>query len=307
MHQPVMRNEVVELLKIRPDGVYIDGTLGAGGHAEAVLERLGADGRLVGMDRDREALVRAAARLEKYGNRFVAVQGNFADMTAMAEKAGVHRADGIVLDLGMSSDQLDDARRGFSFLRDGPLDMRMDAAGPVTAADLVNSASEEELAECLRRLGEEPAARRIARRIVAARERRPIRSTVELAALVAEACGGRRGRIHPATRTFQALRMAVNRELESLERGLAAAFGLIAPGGRIAVLSFHSLEDRTVKQAFARHVGRRESLPAGGDRWVGELPLARWVTRTSLTPEPDEMARNPRARSARLRVVERVA
>lgn len=306
MHVPVLLRETLEAMGIRAGGTYIDGTLGNGGHAVEMLGRAGPDGRLLGIDRDAETLPRAAERLSRVGGWYRLEQGNYADMQTLALRNGIAQADGILLDLGMSSEQVDDPERGFSFRQDGPLDMRMDRTQERTAAAIVNEWSETELADLFWALGEEPMARRIARRIVEAREREPIRTTGRLAEIVERAKGGRRARIHPATQTFQALRMAVNRELEGLDRALAVAPGLLALGGRLAVISFHRLEDRRVKAAMALHVGRWESLAAGGRRWVGERPVLRWITRKPVTCSPEERAANPRARSAKLRVAERI-
>lgn len=305
MHEPVLLGEVVELMGIKAGGQYVDGTVGGGGHASAILERAGFEGRLLGIDRDAEALSRAAEELSAWGTRCVLEYGNFADMIEIAQRHGLSKVDGVLLDLGMSSDQVDDAARGFSFQQDGPLDMRMDRTQDLTAAGLVNDLDETSLASLLWKLGEESASRRIARAIAAARREHRIETTGQLAEIVLRAKGGRRGRIHPATKTFQALRMAVNGEPESLERGLEAALNLVATGGRVAVISFHSLEDRMAKQVFARHVGRWESLPAGGRRWIGERPAARWITRRPVTATGEEIGRNPRARSAKLRIAER--
>lgn len=306
MHQPVLLKEVVELMGIKVGGRYIDGTVGAGGHAGAILEQAGFGGRLLGIDRDAAALARTAERLAMWGSGCMLEQGNFADMIALAERHDLKDVDGILLDLGMSSDQVDSPERGFSFLQDGPLDMRMDFTQELTAATLVNEMEERALAELLWRLGEEPASRRISKRLCEERARGRIETTARLAEIVSQAKGGRRGRIHPATQTFQALRMAVNGELESLEKGLEAALTLVALGGRVAIISFHSLEDRIVKHGFARHVGRWESLPAGGRRWVGDRPVAHWITRKPVMASEKELMENPRARSAKLRVVERV-
>lgn len=306
MHVPVLLRETLEAMGVRAGGTYIDGTVGNGGHAAAILERAGPRGRLLGIDRDGETLPRAADRLSRVGGWYRLEQGDYAEMKALGLRNGIEKADGILLDLGMSSEQVDDAARGFSFQQDGPLDMRMDRAQVPTAAEYVNRLDEAALAELLWKLGEEPMARRIARRIVEERARRPIETTGELADIVARAKGGRRGRIHPATQTFQALRMAVNQDLESLDRALAAAPDLLAPGGRLAVISFHRLEDRRVKATMAAHVGRWESLPAGGRRWVGERPVLRWITRKPVTCSEEERGANPRARSAKLRVAERI-
>lgn len=305
MHLAVMVGEVVELLSVGRGGVYIDGTVGSGGHAAAILDAAGPGCRLLGIDRDAEALGRARERLAGRRDACELVRGDFADMAGLASGCGITAVDGILLDLGVSSDQLESAERGFSFEQDGPLDMRMDRSQPTRAADLVNALSEAELKLILREFGEEPRAGGVARRIVSAREASRIETTAELSRLAVRAWGGRRGRRHPATRTFQALRIAVNRELDSLAAGLAAGLRLLKPGGRMAVISFHSLEDRIVKHAFARHAGRWESLPAGGREWRGEEPAVRRVTRKPVRPSEEEAVRNPRARSAKLRVAER--
>ena len=306
MHAPVLLKQVVDLLRVRPGGVYVDGTLGGGGHAEAILRAMGEGGLLVGIDRDPEALGRAADRLQHRASKCVFEQGNFADMKAIVQRHGIGEVDGIVLDLGMSSDQVDTARRGFSFQHEGPLDMRMNPEQQATAASLLATLDERELADLLYRLGEERASRRIARAIVAERAASPIHSTTQLAELVARVKGGPRGRIHPATQTFQALRMAVNRELESLEAGLEDGTALLRPGGRMAVISFHSIEDRLVKRTVAQHEGRWESLAAGGRRWEGRMPQVRRVTRKPVVADEEEVRANPRSRSAKLRVWERI-
>ncbi len=302
-HTPVLYQPVLTALKLSPDGCYIDGTVGAGGHAEGILEGSAPNGCLLGLDRDPQALETAARRLSRFGERVMLHQGSYADMAAQAAALGWPEVDGILLDLGLSSLQLGDPARGFSFRQDGPLDMRFDPSQGLTAHDLVNEWDQSALAGVIFRYGEEPKARAIARAIVAAR---PIRTTLELAEVIEAAVGGRRGKIHPATRTFQALRIAVNQELEQLERGLSAAVGLLKPGGRLVVISFHSLEDRMVKTFF-----RRESqdcicppdLPACRCAHVATLRL---VTRKPIRPSDEEVRANPRARSARLRVAERL-
>lgn len=302
-----MVREVVEGLAVKPGGRYVDGTLGSAGHAAAILACAGDRGVLLGIDRDGEALERARARLGGAAARCRFAPANFARIAEVARATGFSPADGVVLDLGVSSEQLDTAERGFSFMRDGPLDMRMDATVGESAADLVNRLPEEELARVLREWGEEPRARRIAAAIARERRAGAIRRTGQLAQLVC-ACIGRPpgARVHPATRTFQALRIAVNRELESLQEGLEAGLSILAPGGRLAVIAYHSLEDRIAKQCFAAHVFRREALAAGGWEWRGRPPALAWVTRKPLTPADDEVRRNPRARSAKLRIVERI-
>lgn len=307
MHTPVMVREVLDLLAVRADGAYVDGTVGSGGHARAIAERLGPQGFLLAVDRDVKAIAAARETLAPWSSRCSLVQGNFADLKELAGQQGLQSVDGVLLDLGMSALQVEEAARGFSFLKDGPLDMRMNLQQETTAAHLVASWSLEALTECIRSLSDEPAARRIARAIVRERERRPITTTGQLAALVVKTVGARFGRIHPATRTFQALRMAVNRELESLRAGLESAINLLKPGGRLAVLSYHSLEDRLVKQTGKEHIGRKVSLVSGGERWEGSQPLVRWVTPKPLKPSLKEILENPRARSAKLRVMERIS
>jgi 16S rRNA (cytosine1402-N4)-methyltransferase len=306
MHEPVMLEEVLDLLAPRAGAVLIDLTVGSGGHALALCGRIAPDGFLLGIDRDAEALERTRARLEgRCGGRWVLAHGNFAEVGRIALEQGVAEATGVLMDCGVSLEQLKNPERGFSLHERGPLDMRMDRDQTLTAADLVNGLSESDLRRLLAAYGEEPAAGRIARALIRQRGVAPLRETTELAALV-ERVTGRHGRIHPATRTFQALRMAVNRELESVTAGVHAAVDLLAAGGRLAVISFHSVEDRCVKCAMAEHVGRWESLQQGGRRWVGRLPAARWVTRKPVVPSAAELGRNPRARSAKLRVIERV-
>ena len=308
VHVPVLLEETVSRLVTAPGGWYVDGTAGAGGHAAAILAAAGLDARLLALDRDAEALELARAALAPFGARAVLEQANFSELAAAAARHGLRGVQGILLDLGVSSLQLDRAERGFSFLRDGPLDMRMDARQERTAAQLLRDLPEAELADVLRRYGEEPLARRIAQAVAAARAQgRLPETTAQLAELVSRAKGGRRGHAHPATQTFQALRIAVNGELDALAQVLPAALDLLAPGGRLAVISFHSLEDRMVKQFMAAHEGRMESLAKGGARWCGRLPRARRVTRKAVIPSDAELERNPRARSAKLRVLERMA
>lgn len=305
MHESVLIKEVVDLLVVKQGGTYIDGTLGNGGHAEAILEKTGAGGFVLGIDQDKQALKRAGTRLKEYGERVCLVHGNYADMAEIALEKRIGPVDGVLLDLGVSSEQLDEGERGFSFMKDGPLDMRMNATGGgKTAADLVNDLPEEELCKIFREFGEERMAGQVVRAIARERAKAPISTTGLLAGIVERALGGRRGRVHPATRTFQALRIAVNDELGVLEKGLESGLRLLAQNGRMAVISFHSLEDRIVKRFFARHAGRWESLQAGGRRWIGESPVMRIVTRKPVGPSDEEMSRNPRSRSSKLRVAE---
>jgi 16S rRNA (cytosine1402-N4)-methyltransferase len=286
-HVPVLLAEVLELLAVRPGGLCVDGTVGLGGHAAAVLRATAPDGRLLGLDRDGESLAAAQARLAEFGAR---VRLEHADYREIPERLAGEPADAVLLDLGVSSLQLDDPARGFSFRAEGPLDMRMDRSRGETAADLVNRMRERDLADLIHDCGEDPASRRIARAIAFARERKPIETTSELADIVLRAGPRRRpGALHPATRTFQALRIRVNRELDGLAEAIERIAGCLAPGGRMAVIAFHSLEDRAAKAAF-------RALAARGYR-----PL----TRKPLRPGEDEVRANPRARSARLRAIAR--
>ena len=305
MHKPVLLKETVDSLAVKPGGVYIDGTLGRAGHAREILARAGTGARLMGIDRDTLALTESAERLERIpGVSLTLVHGCHGNIAKIVRDEGIGAVDGILLDLGVSSPQLDEADRGFSFRADGPLDMRMDRSRGETAADIVATRSEDELASLLRMFGEEPNARRIARAIVQARAVARIETTAQLASLV-EKTVGRSGAHHPATRTFQAFRMAVNDELGELERALEGGLGLLKPGGRMAVITFESLTDRTVKRFFAAHAGRMVSLQQGGERWEGTLPKVRLVTRHAVTASDEEIAENPRARSAKLRTIER--
>ncbi len=300
VHVPVLLQTVVSLLQVRPGGVYIDGTVGGGGHAAAILAASVPDGRLLGLDRDPAALDVARERLAPWGDRAVLRRGSFADLLRLAE--GFIPADGVLLDLGLSSLQLADPARGFSFSQDGPLDMRFDPSEGPTAADLVNTLSVRELTDLLYRYGEEKQARRIAEAIVAAR---PIHRTAELASLI-EQTVGRRERIHPATRTFQALRIAVNRELEALEVALPQALELLRPGGRLVVISFHSLEDRIVKQFLHREARDCICPPEIPVCVCGHRAQVRVLTPKPVRPDAAEVAANPRARSARLRAAEKI-
>ena len=287
-HVSVLVREALDFLSVRPDGTYIDATLGAGGHAEEILKRLGS-GRLLGLDRDPQALQLAGNRLAGFGEKLMMQRGNFAQIDTLHAASGFPPADGVLADLGLSSMQLEDASRGFSFSLPGPLDMRMDPGCETTAADLVNYASERDLADIFFKLGEERHSRRIARAIMKAR---PYRLTTELAQVVTRAIPSRAGlhQIHPATRSFMALRLAVNAELENLDQFLDRVLMVLRPGGRVVILSFHSLEDRRVKQAFRR--------------WQDE-GRATILTRKVVRPGEEEVQINPRARSAKLRAAEK--
>jgi 16S rRNA (cytosine1402-N4)-methyltransferase len=300
-HLPVLYGEVLEGLAVKPEGRYLDGTFGRGGHAAGVLERLGPSGRLLLMDKDPEAIAAAQARFGA-DPRVAIRRGSFATLADWAEtEAGL---DGVLFDLGVSSPQLDEARRGFSFMGDGPLDMRMDPDSGESVAQWLAHAQESEIADVLWVYGEERMSRRIARAIVARRATSPLATTAQLADLVAGSIGRRDPHKHPATRTFQALRIFINRELEDLDTGLAAAQSRLRPGGRLAIIAFHSLEDRAVK----RFMAERAKPPAGNRRLPVQVefkPSLRLVG-DAITASDEELARNPRARSAVLRVAEKL-
>jgi 16S rRNA (cytosine1402-N4)-methyltransferase len=305
-HMPVLLDEAVDALRPREGGVYVDGTFGAGGHSRRLASRIGDTGTILAFDRDRAAGVRAEALDREAACSISFVQGSYASMAEAAERLERTKVDGVLLDLGFSSMQLDDPERGFSFLRDGPLDMRFDTASGETAADLIARLAERELADILFRYGEERQARRIAAAIVRERATRRIATTRELAELVERTIGrAPRARIHPATRTFQALRIAVNDELGELERGLEAGLSVLAPGGRLVVIAFHSLEDRIVKQFIAREARGCICPPEQPVCTCGRTPTLLAVGKP-IRPGDDELARNPRARSAIMRVAERL-
>ena len=291
-HQPVMTASVLHYLNPRSGSIIVDGTVGTGGHSLAVLPRLLPSGRLVAIDRDREALAMARQRLAEFSPQVEFVHGNFRHLPRMLQRLGLSHVDGVLLDLGMSSLQVEHPERGFSFSREGPLDMRMDREEEATAGALINELSTDEIAMMLETLGEERFAKRIARQIVEQRRAHRITTTSQLARLVADASppGARHGRLHPATRTFQALRMAVNDELGALQEALGELGTLLRPGGRVVILTFHSLEDRLVKQRFIQ--GMREGV------WT-------MLTKKPVRPTAEEVSQNPRARSAKLRAIER--
>jgi 16S rRNA (cytosine1402-N4)-methyltransferase len=296
-HIPVLFNEVIAGLCVMAGGFYIDGTVGAGGHAGGILAASAPDGRLLGLDLDPGALSISRQRLAEYGERVILVRGSFAEMGQEVDALGLGPADGILLDLGVSSMQLADADRGFSFQLEGPLDMRLDPANARTADDLVNTLPEGELADLIYRYGEEPASRAVARAILAAR---PLHTTVELAEVISRVV--RRRKVHPATRTFQALRIAVNEELAQLERGLTVALSVLKPGGRLAVISFHSLEDRIVKTVLAREARDCICPPESLICTCGHVKTVDVLTKRPIRPGTNEVARNPRSRSAKLRI-----
>ena len=304
-HKPVLFEETIASLAIRPEGLYIDGTMGGGGHSEAILKQL-TTGRLLSIDQDPDAIKAAGERLAPYPQS-IRVRGNFAQMGELAKAQGMDQVDGVLLDIGVSSYQLDTPERGFSYHHDAPLDMRMSQEGP-SARDLVNTLSEQELADVIFRFGEDKSARRIARGIVEARQEAPIETTAQLAEIVKSSVPAavRRAQGHPARKTFQALRIAVNGELDRLEEGLLAGFGLLKPGGRLAVITFHSLEDRIVKRRMADWC---QGCVCPKDFPVcvcGRKPQGKLVCKKGVAPSEEELAENPRGRSARLRVIEKL-
>ena len=303
-HKPVLFRETIEALQIDPNGTYIDGTMGGGGHSEAIAQRL-AGGRLLSIDQDPDAIAAGGARLQKYPQATV-VQGNFSQMDGLARQHGIQGADGILLDIGVSSYQLDTPGRGFSYHHDAPLDMRMSQQGP-SAMDLVNTLPQRELARSLFRYGEEGSGERIAAGICRARQQAPIGTTLQLAEIVKASVPAavRRAEGHPARKTFQALRIAVNGELDRLAEGLQAALSLLYPGGRRAVITFHSLEDRLAKRQMAQWCQGCTCPPDFPVCVCGKKPQGRLVYKKGLSPSPAELAANPRARSARLRVFEK--
>jgi len=307
-HESVLLEEAVNLLGCKPGGIYVDGTLGGGGHAEKILEKSSPNGVLVGIDTDPHALKIASERLRKFSARVHLVQGNFSDLQKILRELGFQEVHGILLDLGVSMFQLGEAQRGFSFRMDGPLDMRMDPTIDVSATDLVNKLPEHELRRLIKQYGEEKWAGKIAKEIVRVRKETPITTTGQLAKIIERVVPKPRHgeRIHPATRTFQALRIVVNKELESLRRFLDSVLDILAAGGRLVIISFHSLEDRIVKQAFnlwSRSCRCPRDVPVC--RCEGE-PLVRILTKKPVRPTEDETLRNPRARSAKMRAIEKL-
>jgi 16S rRNA (cytosine1402-N4)-methyltransferase len=307
-HHPVMVERVVELLRPHPGGVYLDATLGLGGHAERLLAASAPDGRVIGLDRDPAALALARERLAGAGERLLTVAASFADLAEVADRLGVVAVDGVLYDLGVSSLQLDEPARGFSYRADAPLDMRMDPTGGVTAAEVLNTYPRAELARILREYGEDRWAGRIARFVDEARRRRPIQTTGQLVELVKAAvpAAARRTGPHPARRAFQALRIEVNRELDALRASLPQAIDLLTPGGRLVVLAYHSLEDRIVKQALNAAAGRDHQPPARLPVAAPAKPRVAVLTRRPEAPTAAEVAANPRAESAKLRAAEKL-
>jgi len=305
-HLPVLLKEVVEQLRPQRGGLYVDCTVGGGGHAEAILRASAPEGCLIGLDCDDEALAASRERLAAHEGRVQLMRANFAELQETLMSLGVTAVDGLVFDVGVSSRQFDEPSRGFSFQREGPLDMRMNRSAGQSAQDVIRDASVEELTRIFRVYGEERRARAIAIRIDRERARQPITTTTQLAGVVEQVLGPKRSGIHPATRVFQALRIQVNRELENLERGLVAAVNVLKSGGRVAVISFHSLEDRIVKQFFVRMSTGCVCPPQMVGCSCGRKEMMRLVTRKPVTPTSEEAQQNPRARSAKLRVAEKI-
>ena len=307
-HRPVLLEECLEALAIRPDGTYLDGTLGRGGHSEGIARRLGPGGRLLCIDRDQQAIDEASVRLAPWADRIVFLHGNFADLDDLLRGAGVDKVDGMLFDLGVSSPQLDDPDRGFSYMHDAPLDMRMDRSEGLTAWTVVNEWPRDELRRILSPYGEERYAPAIAAAIERARSAAPIETTLQLVDVIRSAmpAAALREKQHPAKRSFQAIRIAVNDELTAVSRMMRAAIDHLAPGGRLAVISFHSLEDRIVKTELAAAAKGCDCPPSFPVCVCGKMPLVRLTPRKPILPTPQELTENPRARSAKLRVAEKL-
>ena len=303
VHKPVLVYEAVAGLQARPGGYFVDCTVGLGGHATAILEKILPSGRLLGIDADSEAIRICSDKLSDYGEAVTLVNDNFVNLEAICKRYQFHPVDGILFDLGVSSLQLDTAERGFSFHLDAHLNMRFDGGQGLTASEIVNTLSEQELARLIEKYGEERHSRRIARHII---QNRPIASNLELARLIEQVSGSKRAKIHPATRTFMALRIAVNSELENLEQALKQTIGLLRPGGRLAVISYHSLEDRITKQFMRREASSCLCPPGTIMCRCGHVPSLKLISRKVIRPTSLEIESNPRSRSAKLRIAERL-
>lgn len=307
-HEPVLLNEVIDALAIKPDGIYLDGTAGGGGHSSAIAARL-TGGKLIALDRDPEAVAAAGARLSRYGDRARVIRSNFSEIDSVCDSLGIAALDGVLLDLGVSSHQLDTPERGFSYISDAPLDMRMDTSAALCAADVVNGYPRERLEKIIFEYGEEKFASRIASKICEKRETAPIKTTGELVNVIKSAIPAaalRGAEHHPAMRTFQAIRIEVNGELDVIEPTIRKAVSLLAPGGRIAVITFHSLEDRRVKQTFAELARGCVCPPDFPVCVCGHKPEIRLVTKKPVTASPGELERNTRSHSAKLRTAEKL-
>lgn len=307
-HKSVLLQECIDALNIRPDGIYLDGTLGGAGHSSQIARRLTEGGRLIGVDRDRTALAAAKERLAPYADRVTLVHSNFAEIDAILDSLGIPAVDGMLFDLGVSSPQLDDASRGFSYMADAPLDMRMDKDDALTAGEVVNTWPQGELRRILYDYGEERYAPQIAAAICRAREKAPVETTLELVDIIRSAMPAQalREKQHPAKRSFQAIRIAVNDELGAVSRMMQAAVGRLNPGGRLAVITFHSLEDRIVKSEMQQAARGCTCPPEFPVCVCGKKPLVKLITRKPIVSGPAELEENPRARSAKLRVAEKL-
>lgn len=307
VHKSIMLEEVIESLAIKPNGIYVDGTLGGAGHSSEIAKRLGPEGRLIGIDQDGEAIAAATKRLEPYKDRVTIVRSNYAQMCQVLKELGISKVDGILLDLGVSSYQLDEASRGFTYREDVPLDMRMDQRNPKTAADIVNEYSEMELYRMIRDYGEDRFAKNIAKHIVRAREKKPIETTGELCEIIKAAIPAkmRAGTGHPAKQTFQALRIELNHELDVLTQSIDGMIDRLAPGGRLCIITFHSLEDRIVKTRFRTNENPCICPPGFPVCVCGRISKGKVITRKPILPSEQEMEENSRSKSAKLRVFEK--
>ena len=307
-HVSVLLKETIDGLNIKPDGIYVDGTLGGGGHSLEIAKRLSKNGHLYGIDRDTDAIEAAGERLREYSDRFTAIHSNFYNAAEVLKNIGVQKIDGFILDLGVSSHQLDEADRGFSYMQDAPLDMRMDRGAPYTAWNVVNEKSEKELNDIIFKYGEEKWAKRIAQFIVAEREKKPIDTTYELVEVIKKAVpkGARRDGPHPAKRTFQAIRIEVNGELAILDKTVDDMTEMLSEGGRMCIITFHSLEDRIIKNAMKRHENPCTCPPEFPVCVCGKVPDGKVMTRKPILPSDEELEVNPRSRSAKLRIMEKI-
>lgn len=306
-HVSVLKEETIESLNIRPDGIYVDGTLGGGGHSLEICKRLGTGGRLIGIDQDMDAVRAATERLNDYRDKVTIVHSNYQDIDSVLRSLSIDGVDGILLDLGVSSYQLDNAERGFTYREDTPLDMRMDQSSVLTARDIVNDYSEQELFRVIKNYGEDGFAKNIAKHIVRARQLKPIETTGELNEIIKAAIPAkvRQGQGHPSKKTFQAIRIELNKELEVLENSLDKMIELLNPGGRLSVITFHSLEDRIVKNIFRKNMNPCTCPPEFPVCVCGKKPTGRIITRKPITPGEEELENNKRAKSSKLRVFEK--
>ena len=311
VHYSVMLRETVDGLDIKPDGIYVDCTLGGAGHSEEILKRLcsmGGKGRLISIDRDPEAIAAATERLSKYGDRSIIVKGNFSELPSILDRLGIGKIDGVTADLGVSSRQLDEASRGFSYMHDAPLDMRMSKGEGMSAYDVINTYTEKELRSVIADYGEEKFASRIASFVVEAREKKPIETTFELTEIIKNAIPAkfRKDGPHPAKRTFQAIRIEVNDELSVIDELIKGAFPYLEKGGRVSIITFHSLEDRIVKHTYLSFVETCTCPPDFPQCVCGKKALAKIITRKPILPSQEELMENPRSRSAKLRILEKI-